>query len=174
MEVLTTISLGLLATLGYAAGATIRAGRTAEVKPRGIDLIIIAAIWGGALSTRLVFGLDRWLAIPVCVAIGLVVGMLAVRPQPVTGPAAPPDGEPSRSSNRLAVRIWWSWQGFSQRMGSYQTRLALSTLFFLLVTPTALLKTLLDALGTRHRGGESHWLPRRAAGLSAEDFRRQF
>lgn len=90
--------------------------------------------------------------------IAAVFGTLAlVRPDRLTG----------------LNRAWWL---LGQLLGRIVSPLVLGVLFFLVITPTALITRAFgrDALRLRRRALSSHWQERSPAGPSPESFRNQF
>ena len=72
-------------------------------------------------------------------------------------------------------RLWRWWKRFAERVGNIQARLLLIVLYFLVVSPVALLlKLLADPLALR-RGPDrrSGWVPRVARATDIEEGRRQ-
>jgi len=81
----------------------------------------------------------------------------------------------TETSRRLHERLWAGWKAFWYRVGSVQTRLILSVLFFVLVAPFAMgVKIFSDPLRIKDKGNESHWLPRIKSNIGLEESQRQF
>ena len=82
----------------------------------------------------------------------------------------------------LPRRLWQWWKRFAERVGNIQARLLLTALYFLVVSPVALLlKLLADPLALTPPSpwkGEgdvraSGWVPREARATDIEEGRRQ-
>ena len=63
MGIVSLLVLILLSLAGYSAGASIRSGKSMELKPQLIDFIFLAVIWIGAIYSRTTFSINRWLMI---------------------------------------------------------------------------------------------------------------
>lgn len=180
MEVISYIVLVLLCFVGYAAGAVTKAGRSAQLKAEIIDLILVAVVWAGAICSGVALELDKWLVILAWVIISLVIGVLAVWPRKLPQEIAsiektPGKKEAKQTSRSLIKRLWGAWQDFFVRVGAFQSRIVLSIIFFIVVSPFALaVRIFSDPLRLKHQGEESHWLPRISAKSDLEQSRRQF
>jgi hypothetical protein len=71
-----------------------------------------------------------------------------------------------------------SWMTLSMIMGWFVSRLILIILFYLVLTPTALLLRLfgkdLLSIDFTEDSSESYWIPREAGGSEKQDYERQF
>ncbi|MBM3296543.1 MAG: hypothetical protein FJY83_02980 [Candidatus Aminicenantes bacterium] len=176
MEFLSYAALILLSAAGYAAGAALRAGRTKRAEPEVLDLFAQAAVWAGAVASRTAMGWNRWLAIPAWTAAGIVLGALLSRPRQTErkhGPADTP--EAARTDRRPLARAWTGWKRFSKRMGNFQSRMLLSWIYFLLVTPFGLAVRLFsDPLRIKKRRAASHWIERPEVKPDLESAGKQF
>ena len=75
----------------------------------------------------------------------------------------------------LPRRLWQWWKRLAQRVGNIQARLLLTALYFLVVSPVALLlKLVADPLALK-RGPDrrSGWVPRVARATDLDEGRRQ-
>ncbi len=72
-------------------------------------------------------------------------------------------------------RLWQWWKRFAERVGNIQARLLLTALYFLIVSPVALLlKLLADPLAVKRRlDRASGWVPREASATDLDEGRRQ-
>ena len=176
MEIISFIVLILLSLVGYSAGAVGKAGKQVELKPQIIDLILVSVIWAGAIYSRIVLDLNKWLAILVFVVLSSLIGVLAVLPRKLPEQEVLKTQRPKEAiSSNLVKRLWQSWGNFSKRTGSFQTRILLSLFFFILVTPFALaVKVFSDPLSIKHESGDSYWLSKIKSEADLEQFRRQF
>jgi hypothetical protein len=176
LEALSYIVLVLLSLVGYSGGATGRAGKSPDLKPMVIDLVLVAFIWTAAFYSRLTYDFNKWLLILVWVGISVVVGIVAVsfRRWPVKDQSH--EGEAEELPPGIFKRIWHRWTGFSKRMGSFQSRVMLSFFFFIIVSPAALIiKVLGDPLRIKKKEIlETYWLAKTPSSTELEDYRRQF
>ncbi len=175
METLSFIVLILLSLVGYSAGAVGKAGKFADLKPQIIDLILVVIIWIGAITSRVIFGLNKWLLILIWVVLGIIIGILAVWPRRLSEEKAPSTKQLKGTSKNPIKKLWLSWENFSKRMGSFQSRIILSLFYFIFVTPFALgVRIFSDPLNIKHHSNKSHWLPKKEIKYDLEQFRRQF
>jgi hypothetical protein len=153
------LGLALAALAGYSAGAALAArSRTA---PRLADLLLAFgyAVAAVVLAPRLPWGVAVAAAIGGALALGAAASL--VRP-----PA------PARASD-AADEPRSAWKRFARRMGNFQARLLLGAMYFLLVTPFALLGRFgADPLAAP-AGGGSRWRPRPPAPPTLDHARRQ-
>jgi hypothetical protein len=175
METISYIVLILLSLVGYSAGAVGKAGKSVQLKPQIIDLILISVIWAGAIYSRVVFDFNKWLMILVWVVLGILIGVLAIWPRKLPEERVSISNEPKEAITNLFKKLWQSWGSFSKRVGNFQSRIFLSLFFFILFSPLALaVKMFSDPLRIRFRGNESYWLPKMKTEVDLEQFRRQF
>ena len=176
MEALSYIVLVLLSLVGYSGGATGRAGKNTDLKPGGLDLILVALVWTAAIYSRLMMDFNKWLMILVWVGISVFVGIVAVtlRRLPRVVPSEQEEAEGVVSG--FFKKLWHRWKDFSKRMGSFQSRVLLSLFFFILVSPAALLiKVLGDPLRIKKiKAAESYWMAKTESPTELDDYRRQF
>ena len=175
METLSFIVLILLSLVGYSAGAVSRSGKTVDLKPQIIDLILIMTIWIGAITSRIILSLNKWFLILIWVILGIIIGILAVWPRRLSEEKAPSTKRLKGTSKNPIKKLWQSWENFSKRMGSFQSRIILSLFYFIFVTPFALgVKIFSDPLRIKHQGSKSHWIPKKEIKYDLEQYRRQF
>lgn len=178
MEALSFIILILLCLVGYCLGAAWKAGKSRELKPQIIDLILILLIWAGAIFSRIALDLNKWLMILVGAVISSIVGILAIWPRHL------PQERPSKSSlteekkvpKNLVLKIWRSWKNFSLRAGAFQSRIILSLFYFIFVTPFAVVvRVSSDPLKIK-AGSKSgpRWFPKKEPSDDLDNFKRQF
>jgi hypothetical protein len=74
----TLASLGalLLALVGYSAGVALKSGKSGIRKPVILDVLVVALMWGGAIASRSLLPVNRWLRLPAWIIIGLVLGYI--------------------------------------------------------------------------------------------------
>ena len=175
MEFFSFIVLIPLSLVGYSVGAVSKAGKAVVVKPQIIDLILISGIWAAAIYSRIVLDLNKWLIILIWVALGIIIGILAVWSRKLPQEKALSNAGSKETAKGLLMKLWQSWGNFSKRMGNFQGRIFLSLFFFVVVSPFALaVKMFSDPLRLRNRGNESHWLTKMTTEIDLEQFRRQF
>lgn len=176
MEGLSYIVLILLTLVGYSAGAASRVGKGKDLKPRIPDLILVSLLWAAAVYTRLAYDVNKWLMILVWLGIAFIIGMIAVsvRKWPVAEESG--KGRAEDLPSGIFKKLWHRWTVFSKRMGSFQSRVMLSFFFFVIISPVALLITVLgDPLKIKKkRTVQSYWSPKEPSPSGLEDFRRQF
>lgn len=175
MNTLSTIALILLSLVGYSGGAAGRAGKRNDLKPKIIDLILVAVIWTGAIYSRITLDLDKWLLILVWLILASIVGVLAVSLRELPEKRELSRKELPTTQKNIFKRIWQSWNDFSKRMGAFQSRIILSLFFFTLVSPFALaVRMLSDPLRLKYRRLTSWWISKKETKNELEQFRRQF
>ena len=175
METISFLALILLCLVGYSAGAVAKAGKSVELKPQIVDLVLVSAIWAGAIYCRVGLDFNRWLVILAWLVLSSVVGILAIWPRKLREESVSSSKALEGTPSSLVKRLWRSWANFSSRMGSFHSRIVLSLFFFTVVTPFALaVRFLSDPLGIKHRNEMTHWLPRTGTDVDLEQFRRQF
>ena len=175
METISFIVLILLSLIGYSAGAVRKAGKFVELKPQIADLVLVLIMWAAAIYSRIIFDLNRWLLILIWVLLGFIIGMLSILPRKLSRDKALSNEEPEITSKKLMKKLWQSWKNFSNRMGSFQSRIMLSLFFFIIVSPFALaVKMLSDPLKIKYQSSKSHWLPKKEIHTDLEQFKRQF
>lgn len=175
MEIISFMVLILLSLVGYSVGAVGKAGKSVQLKPQIIDLILISVIWAGAIYSRVGFDFNKWLMILVWVVLGILIGVLAIWPRKLPEEKVSISKEPKEITTNLFKKLWQSWGSFSKRMGDFQSRIFLSMFFFIVVSPFALaVKMFSDPLRIRYRGNESHWLSKMTTKIDLEQSRKQF
>ena len=150
MNFITGLALVLLTLVGYSSGAVLGArGRTPV--PRILDLLVVVALWAGALTTR--GWLGKWSAILAWLAVGLVVGWVLTYLRRA--------GYPKAAPLHIGGGVWNRWKAFAARMGNYQSRVLMSFIYFSIVLHFGLGVTMVgDPLGVKRSGGESSWHPK--------------
>lgn len=175
MEVLSYIVLILLPFTGYAGGSAGKAGAAIELKPRGVDLLLMLLLWAGALASGTLLDINRWLIILIWLLAGVLAGLLMTSLRNLAdAPRSTAEVATELSGNPLK-RIWQRWSRFSQRMVNFQNRMTLAYLFFLLFAPVSLiLKATSDPLKLKKRKVKSHWLAKKSTISSLAEYREQF
>ena len=175
METLSFIVLILLSLVGYSGGASAKAGKLTDLKPQLIDLILVLLIWGGAIYSRITFDLNKWLLILIWVILSVTIGVIAILFRKLPKEQSSNNKEPEKLSKNPIKKLWQSWKNFSERMGSFQSRIILSLFFFIFVSPFALaVKIFSDPLNIKHHTSKSHWLPKEEIPTDLERYKRQF
>lgn len=175
MEPFSFIALLLLSLVGYSVGAVGKAGKFVELKPQIIDLILVVLIWAGAIYSRINLNLNKWILIIIWIILGIITGMLAMLPRHLSEAKLSNNRVLKRASKNLHVKLLQNCKNFSNRTGSFQSRIIISLFFFTFVSPFALaLKIFSDPLKIKHQSRESHWLPKKEINADLDQFRRQF
>jgi hypothetical protein len=180
LKIVSFIVLILLSMVGYSVGAVIRAGKSKELKPQLIDLVLLLAIWAGGIYSGLAFNLNKWLMVLIWLALSIIVGILAVTPRKLPKEMASQkeslvNKNPKKGSKNPFRKLWNQWQDFFTRVGSFQTRIGLAFFFFIVVTPIALVaKKASDPLGLKYRDNKSYWLAKPETDGDLEQSKRQF
>jgi hypothetical protein len=144
------------------------------VEPGLSDLVGQALVWGGAVAARGVWRWDRWKALAAGLAAGLVVGAVLSRPRPAGRATAGRDAPVEPASKGGWGRVLAGSKAFSRKMGNFQSRMFLSWVYFLIVTPFALAgKALSDPLRLKPEKRASHWVPKKRIPSGLEAARRQ-
>ena len=134
----------------------VKAGKSVQLKPQIIDLILISIIWAGAIYSRIVLDLNKWLVILLWVILSSLIGILAIWPRKLPEDKTSSNKEPKETSRNLVKKLWQSWGNFSTGMGNFQSRIVLSLFFFTVVSPFALaVKILSDPLRIKYRSNGS-------------------
>jgi hypothetical protein len=178
MNILSFIVLILLSLVGYSSGTVLKGGKASEIKPRIFDLLIILAIWSGAIYSRLTFSINKWLLVAIWLGISFALGIIIVFFRKTENKKKAESPGTVLSPSRPLKRLWKKWQDFSLRMGVFQSRVLLSFFYFIFLTPISLIiKLISDPLNIKHRSqgaSGSFWLTKEAISSEIADFRRQF
>lgn len=175
MEIISFIVLILLSLVGYSGGAVGKGGKFEDLKPQIIDLILVVIIWAGAITSRIILSLNKWLLILIWVILSIIIGILAVWPRRLSEEKAPSSKRLKGTSKNHIKKLWLSWKDFSKRMGSFQSRIILSLFYFIFVTPFALgVRIFSDPLNIKHKSSKSHWLLKKEIKYDLKQYRRQF
>jgi hypothetical protein len=174
MEALSLIALILLSLVGYSAGAVLGSRRVSDPQPGIFDLVLIAAIWVGAVYIKMHAGINRWLLILIFAASACVVGWAVSLLRQGTRREAKPDSAADDQPAK-APSLWKRWNRFSKKMGGFQSRAILSFFYFFVVLPFALAVRLFsDPLSLRRRRTASHWSAKKSMASAEDSFRKQF
>ncbi len=169
------IILILFSLVGYSVGAVGKAGKSVELKPQITDLTAVVIIWAAAVCFRIALDFNKWLLILIWVILSSIIGLFSVSNRKSLGEEALRTMEPEIASKDLLKRLWQNWKNFSKRIGSFQSGIILSMVFFILVSPFALaVKISSDPLRIKHLTNESNWLPKEEIENDLEQFKRQF
>jgi len=177
MEIFSFIVLIFLSLLGYSAGAVSKSGKSLELKPQIIDLILVVVIWIGAISSRIILNLNKWLLILIWVILSIIIGTSAVWSRNLSEEKAPASMKLFGTSKNQLKSLWQNWKDYSKRMGSFQTRIMLSLFYFIFVSPFALaVKMFSDPLKIKKQSAskQSHWLTKKETDIDLDQYRRQF
>lgn len=175
METTSLIVLIILPFVGYSGGAVGKAGKFVDLKPQIIDLILVVIIWAGAIYSRITFDLNKWLLILMWIILSIIIGVLAILFRKLSEENSSRNKELEKVPTNLLKNLWQSWENFSKRMGSFQSRIILSMFYFIFVSPFALaVKMFSDPLRIKHQSSKSHWLPKKEIKNELEQYRRQF
>ena len=126
MEIISYIALVLLSLLGYSAGAVGKAGKFTELKPQIFDLILVVFIWAGAIYLRATLDINKWLSTFSWMIISIIIGIIAITPRKLPIEKNSKDKQSKGISKNSRNKTWQGWKEFSNRMGSFQSRMILS------------------------------------------------
>ncbi|NOR14332.1 MAG: hypothetical protein GQ544_01370 [Candidatus Aminicenantes bacterium] len=175
MNTLSYIALILLSLAGYSGGATGKAGTFIELKPKIIDLVLVAVIWAGAICSRATQDLNKWLLILIWLILSIILGVLAVSLRRLPKNTDLNQKDLPKTPANIFKKMWQSWNEFSKRMGSFQSRILLSLFYFVFVSPFAIAaKMFSDPLNLKYRRHSSWWTPKNEPKNEVEQFRKQF
>ena len=175
MEAFSIIALILLSLVGYSGGVVGRAGKSRDIKPQIIDLVLVIIIWAEAIYSRITFDLNKWLLIFTWVILSATIGVIAVLFRKLPKEQSTNNKEPKKLLKNPIKKLWQSWKNFSKRMGNFQSRIILSFFFFIFVSPVALaVKIFSDPLNIKHQSRKSHWLTKKEIKTDLEQYRKQF
>jgi len=167
--------LVLISYIFYSFGAVLKAGKNVDLRPQIIDIVIIFLLWAGAISSALVLELNEWLLvaawISLCVFMGILFTWLRKAQSKIeltSSPSVPAEGN-------IIKRLWHSWEAFTVRLGGFQTRIAFTLFFLIVMSPIAVAVRLRhDPLRLRLGKLETYWLPRSSILSGLDDLRKQF
>jgi hypothetical protein len=175
MEILSYIALILLSLMGYSGGVVGKVGKEIEIKPQIIDLFLLLILWTTGITLKLTLAPNKWLLILMWIIIAILLGVFRTFFRDWKKRMSSPPEEVLDSSSGLARRLLGKWKHFGHRMGGFQSRVLLSFLYFILVSPFALaVKWFSDPLRIKRPSQESHWHIRKEEEQDIEQFRRQF
>lgn len=175
MNALSYIALVLLSLVGYSGGATGRAGKSTELKPKMIDLVLVLFIWTGAIYSRVTFDFNKWLLILIWLFLSIVFGVISVSLSAFTNENRIGPKDVTETWAMDLKKVWQSWSDFAKRMGGFQSRILLSLFFFGLISPFAIAAKLFsDPLRLKYRKRTSWWTSKEDIKPELEEYRRQF
>ena len=176
MEAFSFLLLIILSIVFYSAGALSRVGRVIELKPAIFDLILVTTIWGGAVLSKIVCDLNRWLLVIIWIVLSGLTGWFTSFFRSFSDNESLENREVGRGPSNIFKRFWLNWRDFSKRAGNFQSRIVLSLFFFIFISPLALiLKMFSDPLKIKPPGRcQSFWHPKQKIPENLEEYKRQF
>ncbi len=70
--------------------------------------------------------------------------------------------------------LWERWKIIAEKIGTFQAKVILSLLYFVLIGPIALVRRVVaDPLGLRRESRQTFWVPRPTTGVTLDAARRQ-
>jgi phosphoglycerol transferase MdoB-like AlkP superfamily enzyme len=175
MDSLSFVALILLTLVGYSGGVVGKAGKSVEIKPQVVDLILLLILWTTGITSKLTFDLNKWLLVLLWIVVAILLGVCRAFFRKKTKRISSPPEKTQDLPAGLVKRLWRKWEHFGHRMGSFQSRVLLSFLYFILVSPFALaVKWFSDPLRIKRPSQKTHWHIRREEKPDMELFRRQF
>lgn len=175
METLSYIALILLTLVAYSGGVVGKAGRSVVIKPQVVDLLLILIFWTAGIASKLTLALNKWLLVLLWVILALILGVCRAFFRNKAEDTKSVLEEPAKLPSRFVKRLWIKWERFGHRMGSFQSRVLLSFLFFIVVTPFALaVKWFSDPLRIKGQKQKSFWNIRGEERPDLEHYRRQY
>jgi hypothetical protein len=174
MATFSFIILILLSLMGYSGGAVAGAGKNTDLKPQALDLILVIMILIGAIYSRIAYGLNKWFLILIWLTISSALGLLAKPFRKYPKDAKIRQAAEDKDVSNIFKKLWLKWSNFSRRMGSFQSRILLSLMFFLIVSPFAVaVRVFSDPLKIKRCSKGSFWQPRKEVPLDLQQYRRQ-
>lgn len=158
MAALRGMMLLLVTVFGYAAGVT--SARRGAV-PGLFDMGIVLSLW--LLDLWMAPGIGHWQS----VGLGLLAGATAGATRRLLAPGA--------SAPRRPEAIELGWRAFMKEIGNYQGRLTLLFVYFVVVSPFALIsRASSDPLRLRGSDPGSFWVDRASGDTTISAAKRQF
>jgi hypothetical protein len=175
MEILGYIALILLTLVGYSGGVVGKAGRSVVIKPQVIDLFLILILWVAGFASKLTVALNKWLLVFLWVIFAILVGICRAFLRKKAKDTKSVPEEPDDLPSNFVRRLWSTWERFGHRLGSFQSLVILSFLFFIIVSPFAIaVKWFSDPLRIKRQTQKSFWHIRGEERPDIEHYRRQF
>jgi len=175
MEITSFVATILLSLVAYCVGVVSKGGQS--IKLQLFDLFVVSIIWASAIYSSIALEFNKWVLLLVWIIFSFVAGILLTwrRKIPLEIVSSGKVTELKETSRSLHKRLWARWQGFWDRVGSFQSRLVLSMLFFILVSPFALgVKIFSDPLRIKDKDSESYWLSKMRNVVDLDEAKRQF
>lgn len=175
MSTLASLASLLLALVGYSAGVALKSGKSGIRKPVILDVLLTVLMWGGAIASRSLLPVSRWLQLPAWIVIGLVLGYLMTAALAFSrgGRLTAPDLKSGTAAGPKKKKLR-AWRDFSSKIGTFQSQILFGLLFLIVFAPVALaLKIFSDPLGIKNRGQGSHWSLKTEIPPDIELFKRQ-
>ena len=70
--------------------------------------------------------------------------------------------------------LWQRWKVIAEKIGTFQAKVLLGLLYFVLIGPVALVRRLVaDPLGLRREARQTYWIPRPTAEATLDRARKQ-
>ncbi|MGA2588089.1 MAG: hypothetical protein ABSF88_13830 [Candidatus Aminicenantales bacterium] len=174
MSTLASLAVLLLALVGYAAGVALKSGKSGIRKPVILDVLIVVLMWGGAVASRSLLPVSRWLQLPAWIIIGLVLGYLMTLAMTFSRGKRFPTPELKSETAGPKKKKLRAWRDFSSKIGTFQSQILLGLLFLIVFAPVALaVRVFSDPLRIKGRGQGSHWSPKTEIPPDLEHFKRQ-
>lgn len=174
MFLFQAFALLILTLFAYSVSAA-ATERRRNPKPTPIDLLAVFGVWLAGLWVRLQS--DHWRAVG---AVLLLAGSFAML-RGVVGRLRPADGETlraraAREHDAPAASSAKGWRAFLLEVGNYQGRMTFAIMYFLLVSPFALIARVSgDPLQLRpRRSQQTFWIERREDEATITAAGRQF
>lgn len=131
MNTLSFIALILLSLVGYSGGAAGKAGKNVDLKPKIIDLVLVAVIWAGAIYSRITQDLDKWFLILIWLILSIILGIIAVSLRKLPEEKSPSQKALPKTPGNAFKKIWQSWNDFSKKDGKLsESNPSFSILFY--------------------------------------------
>lgn len=151
MELLHGAAVLLLSVFAYSAGHA-AAARAEHPRPSPVDVVLAPAVAVALLLAAL--HLPKWVGLPLAVGAGLVAG-LCVRA--LADALAPSSRGEERTPAEPGAGDEPAWRRYLFRVGDFQGRLVLALVYFVVVTPFALVVRFgQDPLQLRSSAGNPH------------------
>jgi nitrate reductase gamma subunit len=107
--------------------------------------------------------------------LSIILGVIAVSLRKLPEEKSVSQKDLLKTPANVFKKRWQSWNEFSKRMGSFQSRILLSLFFFVFVSPFAIaVKMFSDPLHLKYQSRTSWWIPKKEIRNELEEFRRQF
>lgn len=174
MKTLALIATILLSLGGYSVGVVLKSGKAGVRKAVGFDIVLVVAMWAGAVVTHGRIASSRWLLLAIWFAAGLVSGWIFTAVKGHSRAERMSVVEPQLGKPAAPKKRFPAWREFSAKAGSFQSQIFLGLLFLVIFAPVGLAVRLFsDPLRIKNRDGGSHWMPKKSQPSDLELFRKQ-